>query len=255
MTVLLRKCVIRREAQIIATKNFLLLCIFCNTQIFHHFKILIKPLYVFQDQKSLQQQMRSRQLNNPVLLNAQNIPQNSLNSSIPLPVINLLQGVPHTQIICTPIANNNNIRNINDEISPLTKYAMSPLSLNISSPMYSLPPSPSTSNYNSPNYSPAMSPVQRDRVLSPYSTPQSLSPVNRFQKSPGSILLSPTGIIQGSDPYLNNKMQPSPGFPLQSNDLLLESNMSLSAPDFWTEPDVLTGASDLLTAFDDVKLV
>ncbi|XP_026315120.1 hypoxia-inducible factor 1-alpha isoform X2 [Hyposmocoma kahamanoa] len=211
------------------------------------------------EQKSLQQQMNNRRPNNQVL-NTPEIPQSPLNKNIPIPVINLLQAVPNTQIIRTPISNNNNnnvstIRNINDEISPLTKYAMSPLSLNIGSPMYSLPPSPNTSNYNSPNYSPAMSPVHRDRVLSPYSTPQSLSPVSRFQKSPGNVLLSPAGVIQGSDPYLNNKMQPSPGFPLQSNDLLLESSMSLSAPDFWTEPDVLTGTSDLLTAFDDVKLV
>lgn len=205
--------------------------------------------------------MSSRQPTNQVLINTTTIPQSPLSRSIPIPVINLLQAVPNTQIIRTPIINNNNInsmnaiRNINDEISPITKYTMSPLSLNIGSPMYSLPPSPNTSNYNSPNYSPAMSPVHRDRVLSPYSTPQSLSPVSRFQKSQGSLLLSPAGVIQGSDPYLNNKMQPSPGFPLQSNDLLLEPNMSLSAPDFWTEPDVLTGASDLLTAFDDVKLV
>lgn len=235
---------------------------FCAFSITHnlylYFKILTKPLYVFQDRKTLQQQMNSRQPNQQVLINAQTSPQNCLNRSIPLPVINLLQAVPNTQIIRTPIANNNSmniIRNINNEISPLTRYAMSPLSLNIGSPMYSLPPSPNTSNYNSPNYSPAMSPVQRDRVLTPYSTPQSLSPVSRFQKSPGNVLLSPAGVIQGSDPYLNNKMQPSPGFPLQSNDLLLESSMSLSAPDFWTEPDVLTGTSDLLTAFDDVKLV
>lgn len=202
--------------------------------------------------------MNSRQPHNPVLINAQNILQSPINRSIPLPVMNLLQAVPNAQIIRTSIANNNNntmnnIRNINDEISPLTKYTMSPLTLNISSPMYSLPPSPITSNYNSPNYSPAMSPVQRDRVLSPYSTPQSLSPVSRFQKSPGNILVSPAGVIQGSDPYLNNKMQPSPGFPLQPNDLLLDSSMSAS--DFWTDSDVLTGTSDLLTAFDDVKLV
>lgn len=212
-------------------------------------------MYVFQDQKALQQQM-CHQSNFPVLINSQKNPQRILNRNIPIPVINLLQGLPNKQIICTSINNNNtssinNIRNIKNEISPLTNNAMSPLSLNISSPMYSLPPSPNTSNYNSPNYSPAMSPNQRDRILSPYSTPQSLSPGARFQNSPGR-LLSPAGYLQGSDPYLNNKMQPSPGFPLQPNDLL-DSNMSLTSPDFWA-PEVLPGTSDLLTALDDVKL-
>lgn len=209
-----------------------------------------KLFYVFQDQKSLQQHMCNRQSCYPILINAGNKPESPLNRNIPLPVINLLQACPTKQIIRTPINNNNkssvnNIRNINNEISPLTNNAMSPLSLNISSPMYSLPPSPNTSSYNSPNYSPAMSPAQR--VLSPYSTPQSLSPVSRFQNSPGR-LHSPTSIIQGSDPYLNNKMQPSPGFPLQPNDLLLDSNLSLTSPYFWAEPDML------LTAFDDVKI-
>lgn len=121
---------------------------------------------------------------------------------------------------------------------------MSPLSLNISSPMYSLPSSP------------AMSPAQRERVMSPYSTPQSMSPVGKFNQYSPNRLLSPASIIQGSDPYLTTKMQPSPSFPLANNDLLLDSNISnvqLPSSDFWSDPEIMQ-TSDLLTAFDDVKL-
>lgn len=125
---------------------------------------------------------------------------------------------------------------------------MSPLSLNVS-PMYSLPSSPNS------YASPAISPAQRDRVMSPYSTPQSLSPVGKFhQYSPGSRMMSPVGVMKDCDPYLTNKMQPSPGF-LQTPDIMLESNVPLTTTDFWTESDMLQGTSDLLTALDDVKLV
>lgn len=166
--------------------------------------------------------------------------------NIQIPVINL-QAVPNKQILRTTpnVTNINMLRtSIANQIAPLTSNAMSPLSLNIGSPMYSLPSSP-----NTPSYSPAMSPAQRDRIYSAYSTPQSLSPVGRYQQSPRSQLVSPTGVMQGGDPYLNNKMQPSPTY-LQS-ELLLDSTLTT---DFWTEPE-LQGTTDLLTAFDDVKLV
>ncbi|XP_045502869.1 uncharacterized protein LOC123699868 isoform X2 [Colias croceus] len=185
--------------------------------------------------------------NYQLVLNSQRLlPQNQLDRNIPIPVINIIQAVPNKQMMCanTPLANVPIMRS-NPPSNP-----MSPLSLNISSPMYSLPSSPNT------NYSPAISPVQKDRVLSPYSTPQSLSPASNYSQmySPGSRLISPTGVMQGYDPYLTNKMQTSPGFPLQSNEMLLDSNMALTSNDFWPEPDVLQGTNELLTAFDDVKL-
>ncbi|XP_072930087.1 uncharacterized protein [Epargyreus clarus] len=173
--------------------------------------------------------------------------QSPVNRMMQIPVINIIQTAPNNQLLrgntpsgnCPPMRTN------------LPSNPMSPLTLNVGSPMYSLPPSP-----NTPNYSPAMSPAQRERVLSPYSTPQSLSPSGKYSQmsSPASNrLLSPNGgVLQGYDPYLTNKMQTSPGFPLQSNDLLMDS--PLSASDFWTESDMLQGTSDLLTAFDDVKL-
>ncbi|XP_049877924.1 hypoxia-inducible factor 1-alpha isoform X2 [Pectinophora gossypiella] len=186
--------------------------------------------------QQMPQQMRLHP-NYQLLVNAQK--QVPINRNIPLPVINLLQAVPNKQIIRTPV---------NQVVTQeLTKNAMTPLSLNIGSPMYSLPSSPNT------NYSPVMSPAQRERVLSPYSTPQSLSPIGRYQRSPSSRLVSPVGMMQGSDPYLTNKMQPSPPFPMQTSDFL-DSSVSLTSPDFWTEPE-LQGTNDLLTAFDDVKLV
>lgn len=126
---------------------------------------------------------------------------------------------------------------------------MSPLSLNIGSPMYSLPSSPNS--YSSP----AMSPAQRDRVMSPYSpyTPQSMSPIGKFHQvySPGNRLLSPAGVIQGNDPYLTTKMQLSPNY--MQNDLI-DNNVQLSSSDFWPDSEMLQGTNDLLTAFDDVKL-
>lgn len=143
------------------------------------------------------------------------------------------------------IRNNTNMTAMRTNISS----PMSPLSLNVS-PMYSLPSSP-----NSYTHSPAMSPAQRERVMSPYSTPQSLSPVGKFhQYSPGSRLMSPVGVMKGCDPYLCNKMQPSPGF-LQTPEIMLESNGQMSTTDFWSEADMLQNTSDLLTALDDVKLV
>ncbi|XP_059058214.1 hypoxia-inducible factor 1-alpha-like [Achroia grisella] len=156
---------------------------------------------------------------------------------IPLPVINI-QTVINKPMPCTnPISN----------LMKMGNNVMSPLSLNIGSPMYSLPSSPNTSNY-----SPAVSPAQR--VLSPYSTPQSMSPVGKFNQmySPNRIL-SPAGVIHGSDPYLSNKMQASPNFPMPTGDLLLDSNGSLTA-DFWADSELLQGTNDLLSAFDDVKL-
>ncbi|KAJ8724059.1 hypothetical protein PYW07_008039 [Mythimna separata] len=169
--------------------------------------------------------------------NPHTIPQNTNINNIPLPVINLLQ---QQQII----RNNTNMTAMRTNISS----PMSPLSLNVS-PMYSLPSSP-----NSYTHSPAMSPAQRERVMSPYSTPQSLSPVGKFQQySPGSRLMSPVGVMKGCDPYLS-KMQPSPGF-LQTPEIMLEANGQMSTNDFWSEADLLQNTSDLLTALDDVKLV
>lgn len=200
---------------------------------------------IFITLQEIQQQQAAQQNtirpNYQMVLNSQKMSQQNANRhSIPVPVINV-QTVPNKQIMrCnTPISNTN------------IKYSniMSPLSLNIGSPGLSLPSSPGT-----PNYSPAMSPAQR--VLSPYSTPQSLSPVGKYSQmySPGNRLLSPAGVIQGSDPYLTNKMQTSPGFPIQPNDLLLDSNVSLGSSDFWAESEMLQGTNDLLSAFDDVKL-
>ncbi|XP_053614002.1 hypoxia-inducible factor 1-alpha-like isoform X2 [Plodia interpunctella] len=184
----------------------------------------------------IQQQHAQR---NKVHLNYQmaiNSQQNPARASIPIPAINLQ---PAPKLIPTNSIPNN--------IQNITEFnVMSPLSLNIGSPMYSLPSSPNTSNY-----SPNMSPAQKDRVLSPYSTPQ--SPVGKYLYSPGNRP-SPTGVIQGSDPYLTNKMQPSPGFSIPTGDLLLESNVGLSATDFWTDSEMLQGTNDLLSAFDDVKL-
>lgn len=177
------------------------------------------------------------QPNFQMVRNQQPIMQNPNMNNIPLPVINLLQGMPKQML-----HSNTPMNVIRSNISS----PMSPLSLNVS-PMYSLPSSPNS-------FSPAMSPAQRERVMSPYST-QSLSPVGKFQQySPGSRLMSPVGALKGCDPYLTNKMQPSPGFPLQTPDIMLESSVPL-ATDFWTESDMLQGTSDLLTALDDVKLV
>ncbi|XP_068619326.1 hypoxia-inducible factor 1-alpha-like isoform X2 [Battus philenor] len=166
----------------------------------------------------------------------QNYQQLVMNAQrLPIPVVNMMQNPKYLRS-STPIPSN----------------PMSPLTLKVNSPMYSLPPSPNTSSYNSP----AMSPAQRDHMLSPYSTPQSLSPVGNFNQgySPSRIL-SPVSMLHGYDPYLNNKMQPSPGFPMQSTDMLLDSNMSLSSTDFWGESEMMQGTNDLLTTFDDVKLV
>ncbi|CAK1552316.1 unnamed protein product [Leptosia nina] len=159
-----------------------------------------------------------------LILNPQ-LPQSPLRN-IPIPVINIIQA-PNKQM------------RANTPCDP-----MSPLSLNVNQ-IYSLP--------SSPNYSPAISPVQKDNSLSSFSTPQSLSPASNYQMySPGNRLVSPTGILQGYDPYLSVKMQPSPGFPMQCNDLL-DSKLTLASTDFWPEADVIQGTSELLTAFDDVK--
>uniref|UniRef100_A0A2H1W5B3 SFRICE_010163 n=1 Tax=Spodoptera frugiperda TaxID=7108 RepID=A0A2H1W5B3_SPOFR len=175
----------------------------------------------------------------------QPIPQNKQQNmnNIPIPVINLLQDMQHKQMM------RNNAPIISSVIRSNISSPMSPLSLNVS-PMYSLPSSP-----NSYTHSPAMSPAQRERVMSPY-TPQSMSPVGKFQQySPGSRMVSPVGVMQGCDPYLNNKMQHSPNFPLQAPEIMLDNNVPLTTNDFWSETDIIQGASDLLTALDDVKLV
>lgn len=175
----------------------------------------------------------------------QPIPQNKQQNmnNIPIPVINLLQDMQHKQMM------RNNAPIISSVIRSNISSPMSPLSLNVS-PMYSLPSSP-----NSYTHSPAMSPAQRERVMSPY-TPQSMSPVGKFQQySPGSKMVSPVGVMQGCDPYLNNKMQHSPNFPLQAPEIMLDNNVPLTTNDFWSETDIIQGASDLLTALDDVKLV
>ncbi|XP_075982714.1 uncharacterized protein LOC142980965 isoform X2 [Anticarsia gemmatalis] len=198
-------------------------------------------------QQQLPQPAQQMHQNYQMVRNQQQIPQpNHMNqrSNIPMSVINVLQGIPNKQMIRsnTPM----NVMRTNMNSSP-----MSPLSLNIS-PMYSLPSSPNS--YNSYNNSPAMSPAQRERVMSPYSTPQSLSPVGKFQQySPGSRMMSPVGVLKGCDPYLTNKMQPSPGF-LNTPEIQLDSVPLTN--DFWsTESDMMQGTSDLLTALDDVKLV
>ncbi|CAH2045765.1 unnamed protein product, partial [Iphiclides podalirius] len=167
-------------------------------------------------------------------LSAMRPPFEAVGSSIPVPVINIIQAAPSERAVD----------------GETRAHPMSPLTLNVGSPMYSLPPSPNTSSYTSP----AVSPAQRERLLSPYSTPQSLSPAGAFQGySPSSSLMSPVSMLHGYDPYLSNKMQTSPGFPLHPE--VLDNVMPLPSPDFWGDSDVMQGAGDLLTAFDDVKLV
>ncbi|XP_045528138.1 uncharacterized protein LOC123716434 isoform X2 [Pieris brassicae] len=144
------------------------------------------------------------------------------NRNIPIPVINIIQA--NKQCEHAPI--------IRASSAP-----MSPLSLNVG--QYSLP--------CSPNYSPVGSPMKVQ------STPQSLSPASSYTYSPAR-LVSPTGALQGYDPYLSNKMQVSPGFPMQ-NEMLLDPNVSLASNDFWPDTGVIQNTSDLLIAFDDVKLV
>ncbi|XP_028160192.1 hypoxia-inducible factor 1-alpha-like isoform X2 [Ostrinia furnacalis] len=195
------------------------------------------------------QQQRAQQNkfipNYQLLMVPQNVPQHTINkNNIPIPVINI-QNLQNKQMLRpnTPTAN---IMRTN-----LNTNHMSPLSVNTNNPMYSLPPSPNTSNY-----SPIMSPAQRDRLISPYSTPQSMSPVGKFNQmySPGSAIVSPAGIMHAGDPYLTNKMQPSPNFPFQPGDLLLDSSMPIPSSDFWEDTEMLQGTNELLTAFDDVKL-
>ncbi|XP_047511271.1 uncharacterized protein LOC125053762 isoform X2 [Pieris napi] len=144
------------------------------------------------------------------------------NRNIPIPVINIIQA---------------NKQGANAPIIRSTQSVLSPLSLNVG--QYSLP--------CSPNYSPLGSPMKVQ------STPQSLSPASSYTYSPGRMV-SPTGALQGYDPYLSNKMQVSPGFSMQ-NEMLLDPNVSLASNDFWPDTDVIQNTSDLLTAFDDVKLV
>ncbi|XP_045537896.1 hypoxia-inducible factor 1-alpha isoform X2 [Papilio machaon] len=202
--------------------------------------VLMNLLDMPQQMQQNQQNAQKISSNYQQIMNGQGLPQlGSINrNNIPIPVINVIQSSNNMMRSNTPITCINN--------------AMSPLTLNVNSSMYSLPPSPNTSNYTSP----AMSPAQRDLLMSPYSTPQSLSPVGTYTQgySPNSRNMSPVNMLHGYDPYLNNKMQPSPGFPLQQNDMLLDTNMSLTSTDFWTDPEVMQGTSDLLMAFDDVKL-
>lgn len=167
-----------------------------------------------------------------LVLNPQS-PSSPVNRSIPIPVINIIEADKQMRAntpIHVPIIRSNPPSN-----------PMSPLSLNIS--QYSLP--------SSPNYSPAVSPIQNDKV---YSTPQSLSPASSYHIYSPNRLVSPTGVLQGYDPYLSNKMQASPAFPMQ-NEMLLDPNVSLTSNDYWPDTDVIQNTSDLLIAFDDVKLV
>ncbi|XP_039757469.1 uncharacterized protein LOC120631873 isoform X2 [Pararge aegeria] len=183
-----------------------------------------------QAKKQIRQQLRSNY-------------QMFANKNIPVPVINIIQSAPNAQMRTNTLVSNTPIR------TSVASNVMSPLSLNVGSPMYSLPSSP-----NTPCYSPAISPAQKDRVLSPYSTPQSLSPAGSYQMYSPNRLLSPSGVMQGYDPYLNNKMQTSPSFRVQSSEMLLDSNLPLASTDFWPDSEMLQDPSDLLSAFDDVKL-
>ncbi|XP_041969857.1 hypoxia-inducible factor 1-alpha-like isoform X2 [Aricia agestis] len=178
----------------------------------------------------LEQQRRQAVQNKfyPLVPDPQKTPPTPQSRDIPLPVINLLQAEPIKQMTRA----NKSIAIVPNIRANLTN-AMSPLSVNIGS-MY-LP---------SPTYS-DVSP--RKDLISPYSTPQSLSP-NSYMYSPNR-LLSPVGALQGYDPYLN-KFQPSPGFPQAD---LMESNIPI-ASDFWTDTEMLQNTSDLMSAFDDVKL-
>ncbi|CAG9789062.1 unnamed protein product [Diatraea saccharalis] len=181
-----------------------------------------------------------------LVMNQKTSPHRILNcNTLPIPVINI-HTVSNSKVAMLP---NNSIQNSAID-THMTSNISCPLSVNVNSPIYSLPSSP-----NNSIYSPAISPAQRDLGLSPYSTPQSLSPIGKFNQiySP-SKLVSPGGVLNGGDPYLSNKVQTSPGFPYQARDLLLDSNVSISSPDFWTDADILSGTNDLLTAFDDVKL-
>lgn len=218
----------------------------------------------FQDQQAAQPQQNQVRPNYQLVRTPQLFQQNINKNAIP--IIHITQVVPNNQVMRTNSPINQVIRSSISLGSPMT-----PLSLNIGSPnMYSLPSSPAMSpaqrervmspyspKYSlpsSPNsYSPAMSPAHRERVMSPY-TPQSMSPVGKYQVYSPGRLLSPAGLIQGNDPYLTTKMQASPNIALQHNELLLDSNVQFSSSDCWSDPEVLQGTSDLLTAFDDVKL-
>lgn len=213
-----------------------------NFVVFYSFTSVLMPRFcIFQPLEAAMQQQTMQQnkfLPNYQLVMGQNVPQHIFNrNNIPIPVINI-QNVQNKQMLLPNMPQTN-----------LNTNVMCPLSVNINSPMYSLPPSPNT-------YSPVMSPAQRDRVLSPYSTPQSMSPVGKFNQmySPGSRLVSPVGIMHAGDPYLTNKMQPSPNFPFQPGELILDTSAPMPSPDFWGDTEMLQGTNELLMAFDDVKL-
>lgn len=133
-------------------------------------------------------------------------------------------------------------------INPLNNQSTittSPLPLNINIPVYS----PISA---SPNCSPAMSPIQRDRLISLY--PRTQSPKFNSQLGRHSPLarkaVSPGGLLQ-NDPYLTNKMQPSP---ILSQQTSTDVDMLLST-DFWMDTDMFQDSRDLLTGLDDIKLV
>ncbi|CAH2094387.1 unnamed protein product [Euphydryas editha] len=192
-------------------------------------------------------QINQQSPNYRLIMNSQRVPQSPVNRNIPISVINILHSTSNK-----PVMRDNTSMTNGQIIRPTISNPMSPLTLNVVSPMYSLPPSP-----NTPNYSPAISPVPKDRVLSPYSTPQSLSPAGSYQMYSPNRLLSPTGAMQGYDPYLTNKMQSSPEFLTQPNEMLLDSNIPPLSTDFWPDSNIFNNqsTSDLLIAFDDVKLV
>ncbi|XP_050671992.1 uncharacterized protein LOC126970235 isoform X3 [Leptidea sinapis] len=193
-------------------------------------------------QQLTSQQAAGKTLQHQVLQNTQNAARRlPMCKSMPIPVINIVEAALNKQNARANTASG-------AQMIRWPSNSMSPLSLNISSPMwYSLP--------TSPNYSSSLSPAQKNRVQSPYATPQSLSPASTYSQYSPSNKLSPNPALQGYDPYLCNKMQPSPTFSIHSNEMLLDSNMPLSTSDLWPESEMIQNTSDLLTAFDDVKLV
>ncbi|VVD00410.1 unnamed protein product [Leptidea sinapis] len=193
-------------------------------------------------QQLTSQQAAGKTLQHQVLQNTQNAARRlPMSKSMPIPVINIVEAALNKQNARANTASG-------AQMIRWPSNPMSPLSLNISSPMwYSLP--------TSPNYSSSLSPAQKNRVQSPYATPQSLSPASTYSQYSPSNKLSPNPALQGYDPYLCNKMQPSPTFSIHSNEMLLDSNMPLTTSDLWPESEMIQNTSDLLTAFDDVKLV
>lgn len=132
---------------------------------------------------------------------------------------------------------------IRTNLSGVLSNPSSPLSLNISSPMYTSLPS-------SANSSPAMSPAHRDRLLSPY--PKSQSPSDFGQTNIGSnkllsIVSNASTINMGNnrvlqmnrDPFLTNKMQPSPTLLQKTEVQTTDMDSLLENTEFWMDTDIL----------------